>query len=135
MSRTGIDQQEYRKLVSEFPVRIIRSEEENQEFLLKLEQLNERWDFLSEGERVLYKTIRLLVEHFEQEHYDLGDATPIEVINELMEANGLKQKDLVGSIFETASVVSEVLSGKRPLTVEHIRRLSKRFGVSPAVFF
>ena len=50
-----------------------------------------------------------------------------------MAANGLKQKDLVG-VFETASVASEVLKGKRSLTTEHIRRLGKRFKVSPAVF-
>jgi HTH-type transcriptional regulator/antitoxin HigA len=135
MSRTSVDQQEYRRLVSEFPVRIIRNEKENQEFLLKLEQLNGRWDSLSEGERVLYKTILLLVEHFEHEHYELGEATPVEVINELMGANGLRQRDLVGNIFETASVASDVLNGKRELTKEHIRRLSKRFGVSPAAFF
>ena len=50
-----------------------------------------------------------------------------------MAANALKQKDLIG-VFETASVASEVLKGKRALTTGHIRRLSKRFNVSPAVF-
>jgi HTH-type transcriptional regulator/antitoxin HigA len=33
------------------------------------------------------------------------------------------------------SVVSEVLSGKRRLNATHIEELSKRFHVSPAVFF
>jgi HTH-type transcriptional regulator/antitoxin HigA len=37
-------------------------------------------------------------------------------------------------VFETASVASEVLKGKRTLTTDHIRRLSKRFNISPAVF-
>ena len=37
-------------------------------------------------------------------------------------------------VFETASVASEVLKGKRSLTTEHIRRLGKRFKVSPAMF-
>jgi antitoxin component HigA of HigAB toxin-antitoxin module len=31
--------------------------------------------------------------------------------------------------------ISEVLNGKRELTKEHIRRLSERFKVSPALFF
>jgi plasmid maintenance system antidote protein VapI len=56
------------------------------------------------------------------------------VIEELLNANGLKQKDLVG-VFPTESVVSDVLAGKRALTVEHIKKLSERFGVSPALFF
>jgi len=41
---------------------------------------------------------------------------------------------LVG-VFETASVISEVLSGKRELTKEHIKRLSVRFNVSPELLF
>ena len=51
-----------------------------------------------------------------------------------MEAHGLRQKDLT-DIFGTESIASEVLHGKRELTKGHIKRLSVRFGVSPAVFF
>jgi len=38
-------------------------------------------------------------------------------------------------IFGTPSIISEVLSEKRGLTVEHIRKLSRRFHISPEVFF
>jgi len=51
-----------------------------------------------------------------------------------MAANELKQKDLL-DIFGTPSIVSEVLNGKRKLTVEHIRKLTRRFHVSPDIFF
>jgi HTH-type transcriptional regulator/antitoxin HigA len=51
-----------------------------------------------------------------------------------MEAHGLRQKDLT-EVFGTESIVSEVLHGKRDFTKEQIRRLSTRFGVSPAIFF
>ncbi len=51
-----------------------------------------------------------------------------------MEENKLRQKDLT-DVFATESIVSDVLSGKRELTKEHIRRLSARFRVSPAIFF
>ena len=49
-----------------------------------------------------------------------------------MEAHGLTQSELpeIGS----QGVVSEILSGERDLNVRQIRRLAKRFGVSPAVF-
>ena len=50
-----------------------------------------------------------------------------------MAANGLKQKDLL-DVFGTPSIVSEVLNGKRQLTTEHIRRLTRRFNVSADVF-
>jgi len=78
--------------------------------------------------------LTLLIEDFEEMHYALKAATPLDVLNELMQANNLKQKDLV-DVFGTPSIVSEVLHGKRQLTTEHIRRLSRRFHVSPDVFF
>jgi HTH-type transcriptional regulator/antitoxin HigA len=76
----------------------------------------------------------LLVEDFEEKHYALPKASPVEAIQFLMEQHGLLQKDLV-DVFGTASIVSEVLSGKRELNKEHIRRLSERFHVSPELFF
>jgi HTH-type transcriptional regulator/antitoxin HigA len=51
-----------------------------------------------------------------------------------MDANNLRQKDLV-SVFGSESIVSEVLHKKRDLNKTHIQKLSKRFHVSPAVFF
>jgi HTH-type transcriptional regulator/antitoxin HigA len=56
------------------------------------------------------------------------------MIRHLMDVNGLRQKDLV-DVFGTESIVSDVLSGRRDLTKDHIKRLSERFSVSPAVFF
>lgn len=124
---------EYKQLIAEVPPKVIHTEEENRFYLEKIEELNARWTDLTQAERDLYDTLCVLVEDFEKKSYKIRAAAPLEVIKELMSANGLKQKDLVG-IFETASVVSEVLKGKRALTTDHIRRLGKRFNVSPAAF-
>lgn len=78
--------------------------------------------------------LTLLIEDFEGKHYALPKASPIETIMFLMDQNGLKQKDLM-DVFGTPSIVSEVLSGKRELNKDHIRRLSERFHVSPELFF
>ena len=51
-----------------------------------------------------------------------------------MDAQDLKPADVL-DIFGTKSIVSEVLSGKRELSKTHIRALSKRFRVSPEIFF
>lgn len=61
--------------------------------------------------------------------------TPTQIIRELLNANEYKQAELVGSVFPTASVASEVLMGKRGLTYEHVQKLARFFHVSPAVFF
>ena len=125
---------DYPTLVSQVEPKVIHDEKLNEKFIAKLEELDSRWDSLTEAERQLHELLVLIIEDFESRSYKLRASTPIEVVTELMEANGLKQKDLVG-IFETASVASEVLCGKRELTKEHIRRLSQRFNVSPALFF
>ncbi len=124
---------EYKQLIAQVPPKVIHSEKENRYYLGKIDEMNARWDDLTKAERDLYETLAVLIEDFEKKTYPGRAASPIEAIRELMAANGLKQKDLVG-VFETASVASEVLKGKRSLTTEHIRRLGKRFKVSPAVF-
>jgi len=75
-----------------------------------------------------------LIEDFEEKRYRLPRSTPLNVIRFLMEQHGLRQKDLAEA-FGTPSIVSEVLSGKRDLSKDHIRRLSERFHVSPELFF
>jgi mRNA interferase HigB len=88
----------------------------------------------AEAEKRLAELLTLLIEDFEEKHYGLEPSAPIEVLNELMLANNLKQKDLL-DVFGTPSIASEVMSGKRQLTTQHIRRLSRRFKVSPELFF
>jgi HTH-type transcriptional regulator/antitoxin HigA len=75
-----------------------------------------------------------LVDAYEEEQYSIPDASPLEVLRTLMDAHDLRQKDLA-PIFGSESIVSEVLHRKRDLNKTHIEKLSKRFHVSPAVFF
>jgi HTH-type transcriptional regulator / antitoxin HigA len=112
---------------------VIRSEAQNEHYIAVLEQL-ERKKKLSKEEQRLSELLTLLITDYEEKKYGLPKADPIEVVQELMRANGLRQKDLAEE-FGTESIVSEVLSGKRELNKEHIKRLSERFRVSPAVFF
>ena len=58
----------------------------------------------------------------------------IVMLKTLMEHHQLKQSDFQQEI-GSKSMVSRILSGERQLTTEHIRKLSRRFGISPALFF
>ncbi|MEE4244394.1 MAG: helix-turn-helix domain-containing protein [Kangiellaceae bacterium] len=62
--------------------------------------------------------------------YEVGSG--VTALRYLMKLHKVKQSDLkeVGS----QGVVSEILNGKRSLTVRHIRALSKRFAVSANAF-
>ena len=124
----------YRALLAEAAPEAIHTEAENEAAIRKIEGLVKKGR-LSVPERKLMDLLTVLVEAFEEEHYPLSrKVTPLEVLKELVETNGLKQKDLT-DVFGTPSIVSEVLHGKRNLTIEHIRRLSARFNVSTDLFF
>jgi HTH-type transcriptional regulator/antitoxin HigA len=132
MSATAI-RSEYAALLSSTLPAVIRSEAENARYIAMLEELDSKGNRMTAAERRMADLLTLLIENLEEKHYALKASSPVDVLNELMLANGLKQKDML-DVFGTPSIVSEVLHGKRQLTTEHIRRLSRRFHVSPEVF-
>jgi HTH-type transcriptional regulator/antitoxin HigA len=132
ISKKTVGKQEYRNLISRTLPHVIRTEAENEHYISVLQYLDDL-PHPTPAQRELADLLTLLIEAFEEQHYALKPASPIEHLVELMAANDLKQKDLI-DIFGTASIVSEVLNGKRQLTTEHIRRLSERFHVSPELF-
>ena len=111
----------------------ITSERQHEEYLSVLDKLASKERPTSEEEKYA-EVLMTLIEAYEEEHHAIPDASPVEVLRALMEANELRQKDLV-PVFGTESIVSEVLRKKRELNKAHIEKLSKRFGVSPALFF
>jgi len=75
----------------------------------------------------------LLVESYEVEYYPIPDASPVEVLNHILEASDTKPVDLVGLI-GSSSVVSEILNGTRAISKAEAKILSDRFKVSPSLF-
>ena len=125
---------EYSALLARFPLRVIRTEKENEKYTEILYDLDRRSKTLTNAEKELADLLTLLIEDFEEKQYQLPRAGPLEVLRFLMDQHNLKQKDLV-HVFGTPSIVSEVLSGKRELNRDYIKRLSERFHVSPELFF
>jgi HTH-type transcriptional regulator / antitoxin HigA len=132
MSATAV-RSEYAALLSSTLPAVIRSEAENERYIALLEELDRKGSRMTAAERRMAELLTLLIEDFEEKHYAFKASSPVDVLNELMRANNLRQKDLL-DVFGTPSIVSEVLHGKRHLTTEHVRRLSRRFNVSPEVF-
>jgi len=111
----------------------ITSERQHEEYLSVLDKLASKGKPTSEEEKYA-EVLMTLIEAYEEERHFVLDASPVEVLRTLMDANGLRQKDLI-PIFGSESIVSEVLHKKRDLNKTHIEKLSKRFQLSPAVFF
>lgn len=113
-----------------FPLKVLKNEEEYRDALKSMEAVFDA----TEGPFADYaETLTLLIEKYEESLHSFPEVSGIEVVKFLMDQNGLKQKDLAG-ILGGKSTVSELLHGKRPLNLNHIRLLAKRFNVRPATF-
>ena len=69
-----------------------------------------------------------LVEHYEDRHCAIPDVEPIEVLRFSMEANGRTQSDLADLLGST-SRASEVLSGKRQMSMSMIAKLQAEWHI------
>jgi len=74
----------------------------------------------------------MIVMYDERKAYSLNTVSGLAALKFLMEQHHLKQSDLpeIGS----QGVVSEILQGKRKLNLNQVKKLAKRFHVSPGTF-
>ena len=96
--------------------KVIRTTKQYHEYLAEVENLFDI-DLVPNSEDAdRFELLTLLIENYEKSHYPITPVEPISAIKFRMEEKGLKQIDLAPYL-GTKSRVSEVLSGKRPLTV------------------
>jgi HTH-type transcriptional regulator/antitoxin HigA len=113
--------------------RLIHSDEELAEYTEALFELTAKRRPTRDEEEAI-ELLTLLIERYESEHFPAPDADPVDVLRFLLAQNGLSQRD-VSPELGSESTVSLILAGKRQLNRNHIERLSRRFHVSPSVFF
>jgi len=107
--------------------KIIKNDLDYQTALDRIEVLMDRERKTDELE-----LLSMLVEMYEEERFLVDLPDPVEAIRFRMEQAGLRQADLV-PYFGSRSRVSEVLSGKRRLSLNMIRRLHKGLGIPAGV--
>ncbi|MBE9159625.1 transcriptional regulator [Nodosilinea sp. LEGE 06152] len=122
----------YTNLLSQFTPKVIETEEEYEQTLAVVESLAFNSDRTVE-QTALYKLLILLVEAYETENYPMSEASPIEVLNHILEASNTKPADLVGLI-GSSSVVADIVNGTRAINEAEAKILSDRFNVSPNLF-
>src|SRR5437016_8382269 len=92
-----IDPTRYKRLLSQTMPVIIENEAENERMLKVIEKLMDKGEGLSPEEEKLLKLLIRLVEDFEEHFYRPKDATPLEVLQHLMESREIKQTHLWGA--------------------------------------
>jgi HTH-type transcriptional regulator/antitoxin HigA len=107
-------------------MKVIKTEKDYQQALEKMSTLFHAIPGSTEFEDA--ELLMALIEHYELKHYPMLPPDPIEVIKFRMEQLNLKRKDLEKYI-GTRARVSEVLNGKRTLSLHMIKTLSKELGI------
>ncbi len=107
-------------------IRPIATDDDYEAALAEIKRL---WAAEADGpEAQKLEVLAMLAQNYERRREPLPKADPIEAIKFRMDQHGLSRKDLL-PIFGTTARISEILSGKRPLTLEMVQKLHFRLGI------
>ena len=107
-------------------IKVIKTEKDYEQALKRLEIIFDTPIDSPEGDEA--EILSILIEKYEDEHYPIGPPDPIEAIKFRMEQMDMKKSDLA-QIIGYKSRVSEILSKKRKLNLEMIRRLHDKLKI------
>ena len=111
-------------------IKAIRTEADYEAALARIDALMDAEPGTPEGEEL--DVLTDLVEHYEEKHVALGYPSAVAAIAFRLEQAGLTQRDLMPFIGSRAKV-SEVLSGKRQITMPMARALHEHLGIPAEV--
>lgn len=108
---------------------VIKNKFEHEQYLERAYELMQQ--DLVEGSDEFHELelLGILIEAYEEKHYPVEPPNPIEAIKFRMEQMGMKRSEL-HRIIGSRSRASEILSGKRKLSLNMIRRLHLQLGIS-----
>ncbi len=109
-------------------LKLIKNENDYEEALSEIDVLMDLDPDPGTPESDKLEVLSLIIREYEDAVYPIDMPDPIEAIKFGMEQQGLKQRDLVPFI-GSKSKVSELLSGKRPLSLRMIRALHIHLGI------
>ena len=115
-------------------IRPIRTEDDLTWALAEIERYFNDEPEMGTAEADRFDVLSTLIKAYEDRHHSVPDANPIDVLKYAISDMGRSQSELA-TVLGSRSRASEVLSGRRRLTVEMIRAISEawnRCSCSPA---
>jgi HTH-type transcriptional regulator/antitoxin HigA len=108
----------------------VRTEADHAAALRRIEAL---WDApANSAEGVELDILATLVERYEESRWPVEVSSPLQIIRFVMEQNDYAQSDLA-DLLGSRSRASEILNGRRSLTLHQIRLLAKRWRIPVAL--
>lgn len=123
----------YGNLLMEAQPRVIHDEKTHKRALNQIERLMKQ-SKLSTAEETLLELLSKLVNDYEEHIYPMPNVPPRDILQHLLESSGLSQAEFARQLGLARSTISEVLKGKRRLSVENAFRLAEYFHVEPSLF-
>jgi HTH-type transcriptional regulator / antitoxin HigA len=108
----------------------IHTEKDYENALARIEEIFDAESGTKEGDEL--EILGILIDEYEKKHFSIEAPTPIEAIKFRMDQLGLEQKDLA-KILGSKSRASEILSGKRSLSLRQIKILYRKLGIPAEV--
>ncbi|WP_459554990.1 helix-turn-helix domain-containing protein [Lacunimicrobium album] len=123
----------YFELVREFPLISIGSDKQLDEAISRLNDLLAR-NSTDADENQYIDTLSDLIENYERNNIIFDEPSPDRMLRHLLTAQGITQQELANHTGIAKSTISEVLSGKRPISLQMIKKLATFFNISPSLF-
>jgi HTH-type transcriptional regulator/antitoxin HigA len=123
----------YLELVRAFPIRPIRSDAELDQAIAVIDSLIDK-DELAPDEQDYLDVLGDQVERYEKASHPLPLVSEADMLRHLIDARGITQIKLAEDCGVAESTISQILSGKRGMSRNHIAAFAAYFHVSPAVF-
>ena len=110
-------------------VQVIRNDQDLTDAFAEIERLWGAEPGSEDGDRL--DALVALATAFEDRHYSIPKAPPVEVLRYIMEDSGRSQADL-GRLIGSRSRASEIMNGRRDLTLDQIRTLAREWKIPVA---
>lgn len=123
----------YDALVREFPPRVIRKSSGHKNALRVIDRLLSLDDPTPDQLEYL-ELLSTLAEAYESQDFPTPNLPLKNLLAHLIEAKEVSQVEVARRAKVSPSTLSDVLAGRRRLSVENMKRLGRYFGVDPAIF-
>ena len=110
------------------------NEKEYDDIVAAIDELLDKCQDLTPEEEERLDELSLLIEEYDDEHYNFAPPPPHEMLKHLMEARDLQPKDIVHLFGNSSGRASEAINGVRPFSKNQAKALAAFFNVSAELF-
>ncbi len=128
------ERDDYLALIRECPLRAIHTEAQHEQAMAMVRRLAVAEEgSLSHGAQEYLDALTVLLEDYDRRQEPWRRISGLELLQHLMQETGMKVADL-GKIVGSAPLASLILSGRREISKDVMRRLGAHFHVDPGAF-